>query len=154
MQDIRAMLSLHKQIDRDIAWLSLGVVGFALVVVTVSGIAYGQVISVSVKPATQLSSESVDQQVPPSPKASEGRGSESVAPVEYKIEILNASGVKGAANVAKNELEGKISDATLVITTGNVDYQTGTSLNYQSTELSQSKLAEQLLVIWPKLKWW
>lgn len=143
------MSSLHKEIDRDIAWLSLGVVGFALVVVTVFGIAYGQVVSVS---GSRSVSGSDSQLVSASASPVDQSAGEPVAMVEYKIEIFNASGVKGVANVAKKELEGKITDATLVVTTGNADYQTGSTITFQSTELSQSKLSEQLLLIWPDAK--
>jgi hypothetical protein len=78
---------------------------------------------------------------------------ESPKPVEqqsYKIEILNGSGVTGAAAASAEELGKR--NQELVITTGNAGAQTGTTIKYKTDLLKRSGVAGVISELYPSAK--
>lgn len=130
-------------IAADRRWLGVGVLLLIMVVGVMGGVWYFQRIG-----------ESENRQVSKPVEQPISAPVEAAKPVEdqnYVIEILNGSGVTGAAGAAKSTLGAKSQESNLKIevTTGNAPAQKGTTISYRSTEMTNSRLAKILDQLYP-----
>ena len=142
-------IELHQAISRDKRWLGLGVIGFGFVLMMVGGVGWGydRLNHSNIKPL-EKSEITIETPIESQKPQEEQRQN-------YSIEILNGSGVTGAASGAAKKVEERfqeIGDDKLTITTGNGPAQTGTTIQYKSDGLRRSKLAATLSELYPEAK--
>lgn len=143
-------LELKAAIAHDKRWFGVGIGGFLVVLVTVGIVGYFQQVSESTLRSNELRSGAAASQQVSAPV-------ESVKPVEieqqsYSVNILNGSGVTGAAGKAGEALKSQAQDLELEISTGNASAQTGTTIKYQTDQLKRSRLANELNELYPGAK--
>lgn len=148
VNDTPESIELKAAIARDKRWLAMGVVGFVVVVAMVVGVAFFQKTQQIGQPEN---SESQMNQVAREPEKTAEPVTEQQS---YKVEILNGSGVTGAAGSAKAELESRFKNqnSSVEITTGNGTAQTGTTIEYKNDALRRSRLAGVLSELYPAAK--
>lgn len=139
------VLERAREVSRDKRKFGLAVIVLVLVIGLVGGVGYFQ------RTESVRQAENSESQKDQSSRESEKTPEPSVVAQSYTIEILNGSGVTGAAARAREILESAYT-GQMAITTGNAAAQTGTTVVYKTEILRRSSLAGALDERWPEAK--
>lgn len=130
--------------SRDQQWFGSGVAVLFVMSIVTGGLYYFQSKTV-LNPAEQAKVASPSREQP-------SASASATAKPSYQVQILNGSGVVGAASSAAASLSAQASDAWLTTTTGNAAASSGTKVIYSSEELKRSYLADTISKMWSSAK--
>ena len=137
-------LERAREVGRDKRKFGLAIIVMVLVVGAVGGVGYYSTRNNQL-PSTksQTTKTEISAEIPKESQKPETQS--------FTVEILNGSGVTGAAARARDILESAYT-GQIEITTGNATAQTGTTVVYKNEKIRRSSLAGALDERWPEAK--